>query len=132
MGWEKHTKPPAEVCPGRYCFQWIPPGGAADMSGRKYGSFEEAIARREGWEQFPQGGCSCAFGLCTRLDPVAGDCDWYEPCEPALERDGLPWFYFIPSVEGLIPELHEKYIRESRTLWGDQPDVDPGATDVTV
>lgn len=119
MGWNKNTKPPADFCPGRYCFQWVPPGGTADRSGRSYRSFEEAITRREGWVQMPQGGCACAFGLCTRLDPVAGDSDWYEPHEWALERDGLPWFYFIPSVDKVDSEFHERYLRESRDLWGE-------------
>src|SRR5688572_17896449 len=119
MGWDKHKKPPADFCPGRYCFQWVPPGGFADLSGRTYRSFEEAIARRDDWVEFPQGGCACSFGLCTRLDPVDGDRDWYEPNEPALERDGLPWFYFIPSVDRLAPEFHDRFLRASRELWGE-------------
>ncbi|HVK16522.1 MAG TPA: hypothetical protein VM533_06205 [Fimbriiglobus sp.] len=89
------------------------------MSGRQYQSFDEAIVRCDDWVEFPRGGCACGFGVCTRLDPVAGDHDWYEPCEPALERDGLPWFYFIPSVDKLAPEFHEQYLRESQALWGD-------------
>jgi hypothetical protein len=119
MEWDKHTKPPVEVCPGKYCFHWVEPGGAADMTGRLHGSFEEALARRDEWTAFPQGGCACKFGVCTRLDPVTGDYDWYEPHEPALERDGLPWFYFIPSVAKLVPELQEQYLRESKALWGE-------------
>ena len=54
-----------------------------------------------------------------RIDPIASDDDWYEPCEPALEQDGLPWFYFIPSVDKLHSQFHEQYIRESGELWGD-------------
>ncbi len=92
------------------------------MSGRTYSSVEEALANSGSLVKFPHGGCSCSFGICTRLDPVAGDRDWYEPCEPKLERDGLPWFYFIPSVAKLAPELHEEYLRESRALWGDKAD----------
>jgi len=48
MGWDKHKKPPADFCPGRYCFQWVPPGGAVDWSGRTYRSLEEAITLRQG------------------------------------------------------------------------------------
>ena len=51
----------------------------------------------------------------------ASDHDWYEPCEPELERDGLPWFYFVPSVGNLAPKLHERYLRELRELWCDEP-----------
>jgi hypothetical protein len=119
MEWDKHAKPPAHVCPRRYCFHWVPLGGTADMSGRTYHSFEEAIARRDGRTEVPDGGCGCAFGLCTRLDPVNGDQDWYEPFEPALEQVGLPWFYFIPSVDRLAPEFRDEYLRESQAIWGD-------------
>lgn len=119
MTWDKHKKPPGDVCPERYCFHWSPPGGAADLSGQTSASFQEAITRRDDWVEFPQGGCSCGFGLCIRHDPVAGDHDWYEPEEWVLERGGLPWFYFIPSVEDVDPESREEYLRESQALWGD-------------
>ena len=99
------------------------------MSGRLYNSVQEAITHRDDWVEFPQGGCRCSFGLCTRLDHVAGDRDWYEPCEPELERDGLPWFYFTASIDKLVPHLHEQYLRESRALWGDAHDSTAG--DVT-
>lgn len=120
MGWDKHTKPPSDFCPGRYCVFWVTPGGSADMSGRIYRSLEDALAPHEGWVKFPKGGCSCSFGVCTRTDPVAGDHDWYEPCEPALERDNLPWFYFIPTADKLAAESRERYLRESHELWGDK------------
>ena len=94
------------------------------MSGRLYRSFQEAFTCRDDWVELEQGGCSCTFGVCTRLDPLAGDRDWYEPCEPALERDGLPWFYFIPSIDQLVPELHERYLRESQALWEGEEDRD--------
>lgn len=61
----------------------------------------------------------CNFGLCTRLDPVGGDRDWYEPDEPDLEEAGLPWFYFA-SPRSLAPGLSERYIDESETLWGNE------------
>jgi len=125
MAWDKRRKPPADFCPGRYCFQWIPPGGAADMSGRSYRSVQESLSSRDGWVEFPDGGCACTFGACNRLDPVAGDHDWYAPCEPTLEGDGLPWFYFIPSAEGLTPESAARYERESQALWGGQQDAEP-------
>jgi hypothetical protein len=76
--------------------------------------------------QTPCVGCGCSFGVCTRVDPVAGDHDWCEPNEPALERDGLPWFYFIPSADKLAPEFHERYQRESQALWARQPDAELG------
>lgn len=36
-----------------------------------------------------------------------------------MEKDGLPWFYFIPSIDILLPEFHEEYLRGSRELWGE-------------
>ena len=126
MAWDKRVKPLADFCPGRYCFQWVPPGGAADLSGRAYSSFQEAITRRADWIELPQGGCGCGFGVCTRFDPIAGDSDWYEPDEQALERDGLPWFYFIPSTDKLVPKFHARYLRESQALWGGRPDAESG------
>ena len=91
------------------------------MSGRSYRSVQEALTRSDGWVRFPRGGCSCSSGLCTRLEPVAGNRDWYEPFEPELERDGLPWFYFIASPNELVRDSRERYLRESRELWGEEP-----------
>lgn len=96
-------------------------GGVADLSGRAHRSLEEALRTTKDWTKFPEAGCGCTFGVCTRLDAIAGDRDWYEPNEPALEQDGLPWFYFIPSVDGLAPELHEQYLEESGAWWGEDP-----------
>jgi hypothetical protein len=41
-------------------------------------------------DAIPDDGCSCTSGLCKQLDPVNGSQDFYEPCEPRLEEDGLP------------------------------------------
>jgi hypothetical protein len=122
MKWDKHKKPPAGTCPGKYCFYWIPPGRFADLSGRAYDSLDQTTIHCERWVEFPHGGCTCTYGRCTRFDPTDGDRDRYEPCEPELENDGLPWFYFIASIENLDPEFHEKYLVESRELWGDEQD----------
>lgn len=46
------------------------------MSGRAYSSLEEALSTRDRWVEFPGGGCSCR-AVCSRMDPVAGDDDWY-------------------------------------------------------
>lgn len=118
MAWDKKQKPPPDFCPGHYCFFWVPPGGSADMSGATFGSFEEAVRQRSSWTTLPQGGCGCSFGTCTRFDPVAGDRDLYEPHEQALEKDGLPWFYFIASADNVGAEFREAYLRESQVRWG--------------
>jgi hypothetical protein len=81
MRWNPNERPPPNVCPERYCFFWIPPGGRAHQKGR--------------WVSFPEGGCSCSLGICTRLPGAKGERDYYEPCEPELDADGLPHTYFI-------------------------------------
>jgi hypothetical protein len=63
--------------------------------------------------------CGCSFGVCTRLDPVHGDDDWYEFHGPNLRAAGLPWFYFIPSADDLVEGLRDEYLEKSRALWGD-------------
>lgn len=100
--WDKYTKPHANVCPEKYCFHWMSVFGMIDQP------------------DVVRGHCECEFGACARLHPVGCNHDWYEPCEPALAKDGLPWFYFIPSTDKLVAELHEQYLRESIALWGNQ------------
>lgn len=124
MTWDKNQKPPADICPGRYCFMWMPVSGATSPDGTFLPS-RGATSRRAEGNDFPDGNCGCEFGVCTRLDPVHGDHDWYETDDPNLRRDGLPWFYFIPSAEHLVPEFREQYLRESHALWGEGPDPEP-------
>jgi hypothetical protein len=89
MGWDKNSKPLANVCPEKFCFFWN----------------EEGFCRR-------------TFGECFRDTGDVTDKDWYEPCEPELELHGLPWFYFIPSGDRFSGEAKDKYLRESAKLWG--------------
>ena len=87
--WDKFKKPPENICPQKFCFMW-------SVDGSK---------------------CRETFGLCIRLVPDKSNTDWYEPCEPELEKHGLPWFYFIPNAYRLVVELKEDYIRQSSELW---------------
>jgi hypothetical protein len=100
--WDKHTRPPANVCPGKYCFLWV--------------QRSEAIGDLPA---IPEGRCECGFGVCTRLDPVNGEGDFYEPCEPELEDADLPWFYFMDPTRLLASPFRKKYLRLVRELWGD-------------
>jgi hypothetical protein len=88
--WNINKKPPEDICPKRFCFLW---------------SEEDNI-------------CDEAFGICRRAEPEKSDKDLYEPCEPELDKHGLPWFYFIPNSNKLVRELREEYIKESKKLWG--------------
>ena len=90
MNWDKHKKPPDSICPEAFCFLWSESKGC----------------------------CRETFGKCRRSTANQSDTDWYEPCEPELEKQGLPWFYFTPNVNILVEELREKYIKESSELWG--------------
>jgi predicted adenine nucleotide alpha hydrolase (AANH) superfamily ATPase len=57
-------------------------------------NFEDALKNSKLVEQSY---CGCSFGICNRneecTDPNA--LDYYEPHEVQLEKDGLPWFYFV-------------------------------------
>ncbi len=110
--WNPFRKPPAGICPRKYCFHWLPAGSWFGPG--VYGSLDEAL---QDLQPVFTDQCGFHLSLCTRLDPVNGDHDCYEPCEPRLYQDGLPWFYFTPSSEGIIDELRDDYIRESETLW---------------
>jgi len=118
MRWSKAQRPPVDVCPEKYCFFWVRPGGRANMSDHPHPSLEEALESPDGWVDFPNGGCACSLGTCTRHNAADGDHDWYEPCEPALRADDLPWFYFTASPKKLTPEFRERFLVESRALWG--------------
>lgn len=111
--WNPFRKPPAGVCPKDYCFHWLPAGSR--FAPGVHDSLEEAFSRVQ---PVLTDQCGCTLGRCVRLDPVNGDGDWYEPCEPRLHQDGLPWFYFIPDSRKVVEELRDDYIRESEALWG--------------
>ena len=117
MDWDKHKRPPADVCPREYCFHWVAAGGKAAPPGRRYASSLEMLRDSVNWPVWPEGGCGCSFGLCKRLSSAAGDADYYEPHEWNLERAGLPWFYF-GRLENLQPKFREEFLRESARLWG--------------
>jgi hypothetical protein len=63
-------------CPKDGCFHWITPGGAADMSGKLHQSVQDSFKDGE-WVKFPDGGCSCTWGKCTRLHED-GENDFFE------------------------------------------------------
>lgn len=59
----------------------------------------------------------CTEKRCCRFEPTS-EFDFYEAHEPQLEKDGLPWFYFIPSFNHLNETLIKEYIEESEKIWG--------------
>ena len=73
-------------CPEKYCFFWNQDMKQNDNSGY----------------------CECLFGYCTRLNLFQGDMDYYEPNEPELEKNNLPEFYFIKSLDILSDEAREE------------------------
>lgn len=119
--WDPTQRPPAAVCPKSFCFNWVPAGGVADMTGKTYSTFTEAVSPKAYWTSFPSGGCGSIFGRCTRKDPENGDRDCYEPCEPNLRAAGLPWFYFS-TTDNLHSDFHERFLRESEAYWGCEAD----------
>src|SRR5688500_10625575 len=117
MSRDPKKRPSSGVCPEKFCFHWVPPGGMADMTGATYPSREQALAANSRWTSFPTGGCACTWGPCARLDRKKGIRDFYEPCEPALEDAGLPWFYFS-TLRNLHPDFHERFLKEASALSG--------------
>jgi hypothetical protein len=82
--------PPDKVCPRRFCFNFLEAGSSWAPGLHK--SVDEALTKLQ---PVPEDQCGCFFGVCTRLDPVNGDADCYEPCEPALRQAGLPDDFFV-------------------------------------
>jgi hypothetical protein len=117
MKWELRVRPPSNVCPEHYCFHWAGAGDRTSQPGRTCVSREEALRELRTWKVWEVGGCACSFGPCRRINSAA-EVDYYEPCEPRLEQDGLPRFYFI-TLASLRPEFHEQFINEATDLWGE-------------
>ncbi|MCL1816869.1 MAG: hypothetical protein FWG43_04630 [Clostridiales bacterium] len=89
MKWDKNSKPSEDICPEIFCFFW------SELDHK----------------------CRDTFGKCRRLTLKAFDYDWYEPCEPELEKHDLPWFFFIANENGLVNERKNEYIKDSKKLW---------------
>ncbi len=102
MHYKIEEKPDPSVCPQKFCFCW---------------RMGKVITAKHPEPPTVAQGCRSPFGVCTRLDPVNGDHDWYEPHEPNLREAGLPWFYFIVSPDGLTPTSKARYIVESEAMW---------------
>lgn len=61
--------------------------------------------------------CRETFGKCQRSTAMLNDKDWYEPCEPELEKHALPWFYFVTNEEALTDNRKLEYLKESKDYW---------------
>lgn len=115
-------KPPANACPERYCFFWAESGSLITPPGKAYASIQDAFPDLR---RVLRPSCRLGPGGCSRNCEQVGERDSYEACEPELESAGLPWFYFVPAVTSLKAEFRERYIRESRKLWGDHDGIPP-------
>jgi hypothetical protein len=112
--WKLHVRPPAGVCPRRFCFNLVPDG--ARFSPGLHAGVDEALAGA-----LPVRGdcCTVPFGRCRRLGDGPGDGDYYEPCEPQLASAGLPWFFFIANSSQVVEGKRDQYLAEARALWGE-------------
>ena len=127
MVWDCRIRPPADLCPREFCFRWVPAGGQAEVSGRTFRNFREAS--REGtWVNAPpEGMCTKAQG-CSRLNPGPGYTDLYSSDDLALEKAGLPWFYFIADLRTIVrPQEREQALEAARQLWGRLRELEPGS-----
>ncbi|MDY7226827.1 hypothetical protein [Hyalangium rubrum] len=88
--WSPSLKPSPQICPRTFCFHFQPAGSRVAP-----GLHENVDAALKQALPISEDQCGCSFGVCTRLDALKGDRDWYEPNEPELERAGLPWSFFM-------------------------------------
>jgi hypothetical protein len=93
---DPHLPPPDyTVCPKHYCFHWLEKG---DFIARGFHANLKKASKH--MEEVMEDGCGCSLSMCLRDERLGGmDVrnykDWYEPCEPRLDKDGLPHDYFI-------------------------------------
>jgi hypothetical protein len=114
--WNLNQRPSLSICPENYCFFWVPPKGSADLSGKIYDSFEEAISATSNRVVFLHGGCTAPFGPCKRATKSEADKDWYEPCEPFLRRANLPELFFC-NPQNLEEPDQKQYEFMAKQLW---------------
>jgi len=94
--WPPNQQPDLSICPQHFCFFWDEKG---DLKAPGfYKSPEEALNH---FVKITKSQCGFQYGCCSRNKAVNGIKDFYEPCEPRLEKAGLPDFYFNP------PEWHQ-------------------------
>jgi hypothetical protein len=74
MGWDDHSKPPTDVCPEYYCFNWVSPDGMNQMSGRLYRSLVEALSTEEGWVSVTLFRTSSVLGLVLFVQTFFSTC----------------------------------------------------------
>lgn len=124
--WNPRIKPPKHVCPKHYCFFF-----AGVDSEFAEGLYDNVAAAWKHLQLVTEDSCTCGFlGICIRQDPINGNNDWYEPCEPELSKARLPWFYFMskppaatdpadsPQEARQRYKQYKKYLKQSRLLWG--------------
>ena len=116
--WNLRIKPPLDICPEKYCFFWAEIGDRLAAKSA-YDSLDEALS--SDWTTVEN--AHCTSERCCRetkehkiISALKTDSDWYEPCEPILNRDGLPDLFFCNPVnldsDGLI-----EYLKMSDDIW---------------
>jgi hypothetical protein len=85
--WDRAIIPPMNICPELYCFFFtdcdIRNGKVIRIKGR----CDEAFKHFDG-----------NLDCIRRPNFQSPARDWYEPCNPVLEREGLPNDYFINKI----------------------------------
>ena len=88
--------PARHECPQRFCFHWCPAGTKVEAVPRLYGSLQEALNEAT-WIVVDEARCGLRSEACRRSGRPGATADWYEPCEPELDKAGLPHGYFCGS-----------------------------------
>ena len=97
-------QPDLTICPKHFCFFWNEEGDYVAKGLHK--NVEEAMGKMI---RVTRNHCGFSYGQCVRNEDLRGDKDYYEPCEPRLEKAGLPDFYFNNPEWHKLPEKRRLY-----------------------
>ena len=116
--WDINKKPSLDECPMHFCFCWTPPKGAADLSGRQYDSFKDAVTS-DSRVTILHGGCAYPLGKCIRETGCDSDGDHYEPHNSVLKKQGLPELFFCNPKELSDSDMLD-YRKMASEIWSDK------------
>lgn len=87
--WQANQQPDPNICPQKFCFFWNEKG--TWIAKGFHSSLESALGNMV---KVHKSECGFQYGHCIRNGENIEGKDYYEPCEPALRKAGLPEFYF--------------------------------------
>lgn len=93
--------PARHECPGKFCYHWDEAGTRYAVNKQVFDSLDQMFDEVVWSPPREADGCGISnmtkSAKCTRLHPLDGDADWYEPHEPNLWAAGLPEDHFCQN-----------------------------------